>query len=107
MGAAIDYIEKNLSQIHDVSEVADRMHVSRTYLYKLFSKYTGYTPKGYITHCRILRFLNLITTSNTTVLDAAMHCGFESQSGFYKTFRTVCGTTPTEYLAEHRKGAFE
>lgn len=97
---AIGYIEQNLSRIHDVSEVAEYLHVSRTYLYKIFKQYTGYTPKSYITQCRIVRFLRLVTTRDITVLDAAMNCGFESASGFYKSFHAVCGMSPSAYLSE-------
>jgi len=101
MEKAIRYIEQHLCELHNVAEIADNMHISRGYFHKIFTKYTGYTPKYFINHCRIVRFVSLLTTEDITVLDAAMKCGFESASGFYKTFYTICGTSPREYLSQH------
>lgn len=105
MERAIRYIEHNLCEIHDVSTLAASLHISRGYFHKLFTRYTGYTPKQFINHCRIVRFVHLITTRDLTVLDAAMQCGFESSSGFYKTFHSICGMSPTEYLQQRKNRA--
>lgn len=100
---AIRYIEQNLCELHDVSQVAEHLHMSRGHFHKLFTRYTGYTPKAFINRCRIVRFLYLSTTYDMTVLDAAMQSGFESTSGFYKTFHSVCGMSPMQYLSQQEK----
>lgn len=100
---AIAYMEENLCHIHSVSEVAEYLHVSRGYFHKLFTRYTGLTPGCFLNHSRIVRFLSKISTEDVTILDAAMACGFESASGFYKTFAAVCGTSPREYLSGENK----
>ena len=100
---AIAFMEENLCQIHGVGEVAEHLHVSRGYFHKIFTEYTGVTPKCFLNHSRIVRFLSLFRSENMTVLDAAMACGFESASGFYKTFGTVCGMSPREYFFGENK----
>ena len=98
MGKAIRYINNNLSDLRDVSEIASHIHLSRGHFHKIFTQYTGYTPNYFINHCRMVRFMHLITTENITVLDAALKCGFESSSGFYKTFHRIYGAPPRDVL---------
>lgn len=103
MEKAIRYIEQHLCEIRDVSEIARYLHISRGHFHKTFTKYIGYTPKHFINHSRVVRFIRLMATCDITVLDAAMQCGFESASGFYKTFRSVCGMSPKEYLSQSKE----
>ena len=42
--------------------------------------------------------VRLMINDSINILDAAMLSGFGSSSGFYKTFRAVCGMSPGEYL---------
>ena len=67
----------------------------------MFRKYVSITPADYIARCRIKRFLSLMSEGNENILDTAFACGFVSASGFYKTFRRICGHAPTEKPLAH------
>ena len=96
---AIRYIEENLTDVKAVKDVSDHLHISRGHFHKTFTKYIGITPASFINRARIIRFVYLAKAYNLTILDAALQSGFESSSGFYKTFKSVCGTTPIKYLS--------
>ncbi len=100
---AIDYINKNISEKLHVAALANKYNVSRGYFTKIFHKYTGSTPACFLNTCRINNVIHLISTQKINVLDAAFASGFSSASGFYKTFRTVWGQTPTAYLKSLEK----
>ena len=51
---------------------------------------------------KVQAVLRRMNGSRENVLDTAMACGFTSSSGFYKTFRVVCGMPPRAYLASRQ-----
>ena len=94
---SVRYINENISSEFGVSELAEKMNLSRGYFSKVFRKYTGASPVDFINRCRVTNAINLINHDQMNILDAAMASGFGSASGFYKTFRAVCGCSPKEY----------
>lgn len=97
---SVQYINENISSEFGVSELAEKMNLSRGYFSKVFKKYTGTSPVDYINRCRVTNAINLIGHDRMNILDAAMASGFGSASGFYKTFRAVCGCSPKEYCVK-------
>ncbi len=95
------FINENLTSELNVSGLAKRAGMSVGHYTKLFRRYVSTTPADYIAHCRIKRFLSLAGSSDN-LLRLAFDCGFSSSSGFYKTFRRICGSSPTETLRESR-----
>ena len=94
----IRYINENISSEFGVSELAKQMNLSRGYFSLIFRRYTGSSPAAFINRCRVTNVISLLGSGQMNVLDAAMASGFQSASGFYKTFRSVCGMSPVEYM---------
>ena len=98
------YINDHLDTELCVEELARLAHMSAGHYTRLFRKYVSVTPSDYIARCRIQRFLTLAQSSADNILDIALACGFTSASGFYKTFRRICGRSPLEEIAEYSRG---
>lgn len=92
------YILNNLSEDLTVERLAFIVHMSKGYFSKIFRKYVGISVSDYIRQCRILNVIQILNTRRCNILDAALDSGFTSSSGFYKTFKSVTGMTPTRYL---------
>lgn len=71
---------------------------SERYLQKLFTQYTGLTPKLFFNIQRFNKALPLLRDGDTSLTSVAYECGYYDQSHFIKHFRTFTGTTPSAYL---------
>ena len=81
----------------DISELADRLAVSRRSLEMRFRRETGTTPHKMITSVRLLRACELLRQSDATVAYVASEAGFQSVQRFYVVFRSHLGITPNQY----------
>lgn len=95
--AAIDFLEENIEEKIELEDVAKIASMSLPHLYRMFYSLTGYPVKDYMRKRRISIASDHLKYSNRTILDIAIHVGFESQASFTKTFKKVVGITPKVY----------
>lgn len=79
-----------------VEVLAEKMHASTSKLYRRIRTLTGYSTQSYILHLRMERAKELLATTNHTVSDIAMRCGFDDTSYFTRVFRNFYGCTPSQ-----------
>ena len=101
IAASAAYINEHLTADLSVAELAKLAGMSEGHYTRMFRKYVSVTPIDYIARCRIKRFLSLMSEGKANILDTAFACGFTSSSGFYKTFRRICGRAPTAEATEN------
>lgn len=77
---------------------------SQEYLNRAFKKYYGQTPGAYVNGLRLAHAALLLQTTQLSVLEISVACGFENLSWFNRLFRQHYRMTPTEYRA--RKNFF-
>ena len=95
---AIDYIQENISNpALSVEGIASHVGNSGTHLRSLFLKEVGISPNKYIKNLRIGEACKLFITSNYTVSEVAVRCGFCDTSYFCKEFNKIMGCTPHVY----------
>ena len=70
---------------------------SQAALIRYFKKYTNTTPQNYVTDIKINYAKNLLTKTNTSILDISLNLGFQSLSRFMTLFKQKTGLTPKEY----------
>lgn len=93
-----DSPEANIS----LSELADEAGTSPTTLLRSFTKAVGCTPHTYQTARRVHRSRQLLR-DGSSIVEAALLCGFVDQSHFTRVFKRWTGATPAQYCAEaHR-----
>ena len=100
---AIDYIRKHRNIKLTVQEIADKLHINRSYLSSLFKKETGRGISDYIREEKIKAAANMLKFSEYSYGDIAEYFGFASQSHFIKCFREQTGLSPKEYRKKYAR----
>lgn len=101
------FLNSEISQ----SVVIKLIGTNKKYLYESISKYSDLNFRGIINRLRINEAKLIIRNriSNRKELNCSTiysECGFNSNSSFYRTFKTITGITPNEYADEFRKDFF-
>lgn len=96
----IKYINDNLDKTLSLDELADEVHFSKYYLCRQFKKYTNSTINQYIINKRIHK-AKLLLLSKIPIKQVFSQVGFNYYSQFYKTFKRLEKTSPSDYLRKH------
>ena len=102
IGAAIDYIEANLTKKLDLDMIADAVHYSRHHLQRTFSKSLGMTLHDYLQRRQLTEAAKLLVFSGKSILDIALLSGYESQQAFHGIFKAMYKLTPNQYRENER-----
>ncbi len=90
-----EYIWEHFSENISVPSIAVNFCISKSHLEKIFKKVHGISVGEYIRAIRVYNVISqLETRPDCTVLEIALSCGFNSSSGFYKSYKTVTGANP-------------
>ena len=100
------YMRQNLARDISIQQLASLIHVSRSYLNKLFTQHTGATPMQYLTDIRMDAAKSLLMTTNRRVSDIAGDVGFHSPKYFCHTFHSLTGMSPRDYRKREGLSAF-
>lgn len=92
-----EYIHKNYELPINLTSLAESFGFSVSYLTKIFTKYTGFTPARYIKEYRISIAKQMLKTTNLPISIISIKAGFGNQFYFCKTFKNTVGMTPTQY----------
>jgi YesN/AraC family two-component response regulator len=93
----IKYIEKNFASIQTVDELVEYSGLSKSMLYRLFSKETNRTIHQYLTEIRIQSAAKMIQLTNLNLTEISQKIGYSEFSTFYRNFLKITNLTPSEY----------
>ncbi len=93
----LNYIDFHLSDMLNLSVLAEYCHVSTPYLSKIFKKEVGSTITDYIMNCRIHSSLRLLSTSKIQIQEIAAFVGMPDFNYYTKIFKRIIGCSPSEY----------
>lgn len=94
---AMEYIYKHRNERLTVQQIADNLHMNRSYLSTLFVKETGGSISDFIRKEKIKAAANMLKFSEYSYSDIAEYFGFASQSHFIQCFKKQMGVSPKEY----------
>ncbi len=94
---AVNFIQNNYFRGIGVSEIAEHVGVSRSYLYKVFTKNLKASPKDFLTRLRLVRARELLEITELSVEGVAMSCGYHDVLVFSKAFKQEMGMPPSHY----------
>jgi len=77
--------------------LARRAAITPSHFSRVFKQLTGMTVTDYVSAKRIMAAKELLLRTDDSIGDLSRQCGFESESYFYKTFKSFTGVTPTAY----------
>ncbi len=90
------FIDRRLTTIVGVSDVAEEFHLSLPYISALFKEHTGIAMNAYIRARKIAHAKKLLDAGQT-VTYACYESGFGDCSYFIKCFKNQTGMTPHKY----------
>jgi AraC-like DNA-binding protein len=100
--SALDYIEQNLKTQITAEELAHMANYSTYHYYRLFSSVMGSSIASYILKRRLDHALAEIANGRVAI-DVVLEYGFETYSGFYKSFVKMYGCSPKKYLSIYQE----
>lgn len=80
-----------------LDEIAAAGNVSRSKCCRIFKHYLQQSPVDFLNACRLKVSCRLLDTTNQTITEIALACGFNHLSYFSKSFCDAYGCTPREY----------
>lgn len=86
-----------------VGEIADKLNLNRSYLYKIFKEETGYAIKDYIVQVRMEKSADLLTNTTFHISEVANAVGFTDALAFSKAFKKYFNQSPSNYRKTLRK----
>ena len=93
----IQYLKAHYMHKLNLDDVAHHVHISPTYLSRIFKRETGTTMVDFVNRIRIEKSRELLMDPSVRLIEVALQSGFESQSYFNRLFRQETGMTPLEY----------
>lgn len=95
------YVKNNYMKKITLDDIADNVYLSRTYISRIFREEMKVTLTKYINKIRIDKSKQLLLDSSLTLADVANLTGFDDQSYYSKTFRSITGMSPGKYREKH------
>ncbi len=92
----LEYINKYYGTIENIDEIADFVHMSKSYLCQKFKRETSMTVSEYLNSVRIKNACAMLA-DGFSVSDTALRCGYSTSSYFCKMFKSIVSMTPSEY----------
>ena len=99
---AIDFIKKEYSENIGISDIANAVKCSSSYLSRIFKKHVGKSPYTYLTEYRLFVAEKLLR-NGASVTDTAFTTGFCDSSVFIKCFKKSFGITPLKYKKKYEE----
>lgn len=91
----MDYLNRNLSAPITLDSLSEHFFLSKNHLNHLFKQATGTTVKNYLIHKRVAA-ANALIRQGSPAASAAEQVGFGDYSAFFKAYKKIIGTSPTD-----------
>ena len=98
-----DYIEEHLEEKILLSDIAEREHLTLSYMSHFFKDNFHMTFQEYLTTLRCERARSLMLTTDLSLLDISLSCGFSDPKYFKSGFLKQYGLTPRDYRRDFGK----
>ena len=95
MQHSIDYMEANLTEPLDITEIAGIAGLSPFYYQRIFGALCGMTVGDYIRARRMTLAAQELAATDARVIDTALKYGYDSPDSFARAFQRFHGITPS------------
>lgn len=97
--AATDYIGDYLASEITLQGIARQANLSERHFSRLFKESTGLSPHQYVIRERVEKARSLLMSTDLSVGEVAISCGFSHQGHLARHFVRQVGTSPTRFRA--------
>lgn len=94
---AVRYIRHHYAEDISVSDIAEHIGMSQSWLTKRFKQECGTNIVGYLLDVRIERAKALLAQTDMLIMEIACATGFDNPGYFISVFRRAAGMTPKAY----------
>ena len=85
----------------NLAYLANELGLNRNYVSDCINSQTGGSFTQYVTNYRIEHAKNLLRNKpDMKISDVWMYCGFTNEASFFRTFKSVTGMTPKEWISQ-------
>ena len=102
VGQVVSYVHSHYDGDVNLRLLSDKMHVSSSYLSRIFLQKTGMNFVDFLTEVRIEKAKQLLQDFNLSITDITGRVGFTNAKYFGKVFKRACGVTPSLYRENFR-----
>lgn len=86
-----------------LEKMSELSGMSYSYIGHSFKKYLDMTPSEYINTIRMDYAGLMLVSTNMSILDISLECGFENLGYFYKIFKNYHSVSPAQYKKIYQK----
>ena len=97
----VSYIYQNYGRKLTLAEIASSGRVSRSKCCQMFQRYLQQSPIDFLNDYRLRVSCNLLRSTELSITEIALSCGFNHLSYFSKMFMENFDCTPKEYRKRH------
>lgn len=94
--------QENIHENIDLEMIAEKLHLSTSYLNEKFKAYTGMTPYQYYLHLKVNKAKELLETGDMSIKELSFKLGFEDQYYFSRLFKKKTGVPPSQWNLFHQ-----
>ncbi|WP_171651021.1 response regulator transcription factor [Paenibacillus foliorum] len=94
----VQYIHEHYAEDLHLSELAEKVYISRNYLSTIFRQATGETFNNYVTRVRMEKAKSMILEGRWMIYEVAERVGYKNVPYFTTLFKKHTGTNPTEFV---------
>jgi AraC family transcriptional regulator len=99
-----DYVDSHITEPVLVADLCALVRLSEAHFARSFKRTIGESPHSFIRRRRVDLAAGYMLTTNTSLSDIALRCGFADQAHFCKQFRQAVGQTPAIWRRMHSNG---
>ena len=95
--AMVSFIHQNYHKKLTLDAIANTAHISRSKCCKIFKHYLHQSPIDFLNAYRLKISCKLLTTTEQSITDIALSCGFNHLSYYSELFQRTYGCTPRAF----------
>jgi len=104
---AQEWLRAHFSETILFSQLATTLGLGERTFSRRFKQAVGLSPSSYLQNLRLNTAKDLLRTSNVSVADVAIRCGYQDDSYFCLRFKQIMGQTPLAYRKSVRGKLFK
>lgn len=102
LNGTLHYIEEHLSEKITLDMLAEKEHISKSYLSRKFKESTGETVITYINQKRIEAAAQKLIFTDADIDEISFGLGFESAKYFHRVFKKQRGVSPASFRRKYK-----
>ena len=95
--ALLAYVDEHFKEEISREQLSEMFFFDPDYITKIFKKETGFSYKNYVLQKRLSLAKKLLTETDYSIHDIALHVGYDNYSYFTRLFKKSFGMTPVEF----------